>query len=114
MLTIDSGDPIAVAVTEAIHKGDVPALQQLLKENSGLASGAIRDRKGGLRSMLHLVTDWPGYFPNGPAIVSVLIRAGADPNGGVTGSWHRETPLHWAASSDDVDVAAVLIASGAD
>jgi hypothetical protein len=28
---------------------------------------------------LHLVTDWPGYFPSGPQIVRLLIDAGADP-----------------------------------
>jgi uncharacterized protein len=30
------------------------------------------------------------------------------------GSRHAETPLHWAASSDDVEVADALIAGGAD
>jgi uncharacterized protein len=58
-----------------------------------------------------VVADWPGYFPNGPQIVSVLIEAGADPNGRSPGD---ETALHWAASSDDIDVAAALIDGGAD
>ncbi len=53
------------------------------------------------------------YFPNGPQIVHLLIQAGADPN-----FRHPtrcgETALHWAASSDDVDVAAALIDGGAD
>ena len=44
----------------------------------------------------------------------LLIGAGADPNGAVTGSWHAETPLHWAASSDDSEVAVALIDGGAD
>jgi uncharacterized protein len=44
----------------------------------------------------------------------VLIAAGGDPNAAVEGSWHAETPLHWAASSDDVDVARALIDEGAD
>ena len=59
------------------------------------------------------MADWPGYFPNGPQIVPLLIAAGADPNfrDPEPGS---ETPLHWAASSDDVDVAAALIDGGAD
>lgn len=64
--------------------------------------------------MLHVVTDWPGYFPGGPEIVRLLIDAGADPNAAVTGSWHAETPLHWAASSDDLEVAVALIDGGAD
>jgi len=55
------------------------------------------DRKGGFRTPLHLVTDWPGYSPNGPQIVYLLIQAWADPN-----FRHPtrcdETPLHWAAS----------------
>ena len=60
-----------------------------------------------------MVADWPGYFPNGPEIVHLLIQVGADP------SFRHptrcdETPLHWAASSDDVDVAAALIDGGAD
>jgi hypothetical protein len=63
---------------------------------------------------LHVVTDWPGFFPNGPAIVTQLIAAGADPNAPVEGSWHAETALHWAASSDDVEVARALIDAGAD
>ncbi len=32
------------------------------------------------RTALHVVCDWPGYFPNGPQIVRLLITAGADPN----------------------------------
>jgi ankyrin repeat protein len=47
-------------------------------------------------------------------VVRLLIEAGADPNVAVSGMWHAETPLHWAASTDDVDVAAALIDAGAD
>jgi uncharacterized protein len=67
---------------------------------------------------LHLVTDWPGYFPNGPEIVRLLIGAGADPNALTSGRDSPgpgdETPLHYAASSDDVDVAEALIEGGAN
>jgi uncharacterized protein len=38
-------------------------------------------------------------------VVRLLIEAGADPDAPAAGSWHSETPLRWAASSDDVDVA---------
>jgi ankyrin repeat protein len=63
---------------------------------------------------LHVVADWPGYFPNGPRIAQLLIDAGANVNDRGTEADDGETPLHWTASSDDVDVAAVLIGGGAD
>jgi uncharacterized protein len=43
----------------------------------------------------------------------VLVDAGADPNARFVGQ-HNETPLHWAASSDDVAVLDALIDAGAD
>jgi ankyrin repeat protein len=105
----DSDDPIAAAVIQAIQTGDAGSLQQLLDEHPGLASASIQ----GSRTPLHVATDWPGYFPNGPAIVRLLLDAGADPDAANTGR-HAETPLHWAASTDDVDVAAALIDGGAN
>lgn len=65
------------------------------------------------RTLLHVVTDWPGHFPNGAEAVRVLVDAGADVNGRFTGP-HTETPLHWAASSDDVEVLDALLDQGAD
>jgi uncharacterized protein len=54
----------------------------------------------------------------GPRIVRLLIEAGAEPDARtVDPPSHTnpgETPLHWAASSDDVDVAEALIDGGAD
>jgi ankyrin repeat protein len=46
--------------------------------------------------------------------VRLLIAAGADPNARSPGQQFAETPLHWAASSDDVDVASALVDAGAD
>src|SRR5437762_11143377 len=89
-------------------------LERLLAENPDLVNVQIKGRKGGYRTPLHAVADWPGYFPNGPAVVRLLLANGADPNGGAEGFGRQETPLHWAASSDDVDVAAALIDGGAD
>jgi uncharacterized protein len=103
-----------MALVNAIHSGDVNSLRVLLAERSGLAAARLVDEKGGCSTALHSATDWPGFFPNGPEVVALLIDAGADPNAPVEGSWHKETPLHWAASSDDVEVARALIDHGAD
>lgn len=107
-------DPLAVAGAQAIHAGDLSTLERLLAEHPELVNVQIEGRRGGYRTPLHVVADWPGYFPNGPAVVRLLLQAGADPNGGVQGFGHQETPLHWAASSDDVDVAEALIDGGAE
>jgi ankyrin repeat protein len=88
----------------------------MLAERPELASVHMIGRKGlegGWRTPLHAATDWPGYFPAAPATVARLLEAGADPNDD-TGGDRPETPLHWAASTDDVDVAVVLVDNGAD
>src|SRR6266403_1471821 len=113
MLTLHHDDPIAVALVTAIRAGEVPSLQHMLEEHPGVAVGRIQDKKGGLRTLLHVATDWPGHFPSGAAVVSLLIRSGANPNARMEGSWHTETPLHWAASSDDVEVIDALLDGGA-
>ncbi|WP_232317010.1 ankyrin repeat domain-containing protein [Paenibacillus sp. D9] len=107
-------DPLVVSFVQAVQTGDLDALRRLLIEVPGLASMRAIDNKGGFRTTLHVVTDWPGYFLNGPVIVKMLIDAGADPNALATGGNFSETQLHWAASSDDVDVAATLINGGAN
>ena len=109
---MDSSDPVAIELVHAIHTGDTGSLGRLLAEHPGLASEPIRDGRGSKTPLL-AATDWPGYFPAGPAVVRMLIEAGADPNS-TTGGDKPETPLHWAASSDDADVAEVLISGGAD
>ena len=114
MLTFSSDDVVAVALVQAIRGGDIAALRHLIDEHPELASARLRSGKGTTRTPLHVAADWPGYFPNGPAVVHLLIGAGANPNAPHTGGSHAETPLHWAASSDDVDVASALIDGGAD
>ena len=113
-LRLPPRDPVAQALVDAIHAGQVEPLAALLREHPGLAAARIVDDKGGSGTPLHAAADWPGFFPHGPEVVAMLIEAGADPSGPVEGSWHAETPLHWAASSDDVDVARALIDGGAD
>lgn len=114
-LTLPHGDPVAVELIAAIHAGDLDTLRRIVAERRELASAHMIGRhgiEGGWRTPLHAATDWPGYFPAAPAAVALLLEAGADPNDD-TGGDHPETPLHWAASTDDVDVAVVLIDHGA-
>jgi uncharacterized protein len=113
--TIGTEEPLAVALVEAIHNGDVTTLQRLLNENPGLAKARLGDDDpdGMSRTLLHVATDWPGHFPNGAATVTALIQAGADVNARFRGP-HAETPLHWAASSNDVEVLDALLDAGAD
>jgi Ankyrin repeat len=85
---VAADDPRVVAATEAVQAGDLEALDA--------------------------ATDWPGHFPNGPAVVKRLVAAGADVNAHSRFSSHTETPLHWAASSDDVAVLDALLDVGAD
>lgn len=115
MALIPTDDPSAAAVVDAIHTGNVPELKRLLHEHEGLARVALgTDGLDGMtRSLLHVVTDWPGHFPNGAITVEVLVGGGADVNARFTGP-HNETPLHWAASSDDVEVLDALLDAGAD
>jgi ankyrin repeat protein len=117
---VPSNSQTAIELLLAIRGGQVPIVRRLLSEHARLAGARFGSRDDGTRTALHMVTDWPGYFPNGPQIAQLLIEAGADPNARTTGRGslipgpRDETPLHWAASSDDVDVAAVLIDGGAD
>jgi ankyrin repeat protein len=108
LLNIGASEPLAVAVVKAIHSGDLDGLKRLLADNPDLATARINQR-----SPLHLVADWPGHFPNGASAVIAMIAAGADPNARAIGRW-PETPLHWAASCDDVEVLDALIDGGAD
>jgi uncharacterized protein len=112
-MNLDPTDPSAVRLTDAIRSGALDDLARLLEQQPELATARIAGRRGGWRTPLHVAADWPGYFPNGPAVVRMLIEAGADPSA-PSAEGPSETPLHWAASSDDVDVAAALIDGGAD
>lgn len=59
----------AAALVAAIHSGDVDAVQRLVADTPELAGGPL-DGPFKTRSALHVVTDWPGYFPNGAQVVA--------------------------------------------
>jgi ankyrin repeat protein len=99
----------AAAAVEAISSGDTKTLKRLLRQNSNLANARVDDK----RTLLHVATDWPGHFPNNTETIAELIASGADVNAEFAGR-HSETPLHWAASSDDVGVIDVLLNHGAN
>jgi hypothetical protein len=119
-VTIPDDSPAAVALLFAVRGGNIDLIRRLLSDTPELARARFGAIVRGTRTALHFVTDWPGYFPSGPEIAKLLIDAGADPNALTTGRGSEtpgpgsETPLHWAASSDDVDVALALIDGGAD
>jgi hypothetical protein len=96
-IDIAPDDPPASTAVEAIHSGDAKLLERLLGENSNLVKATV-DRE---RTLLHVATDWPGHFPNNTETVATLVAFGADVNAKFAGR-HSETPLHWAASSNEV------------
>ena len=111
ILRID--DPLAIELTAALKQGDVERLSRLLAAEPDLATCVVRNEKGGGRTPLHLFADWPGQIPNA-AIVLLLKRHGADLDAAAVDMRHRETPLHWAASNDDVALIDALLDAGAD
>lgn len=117
MVSIPASDERARAVVDAIQRGDVEALRRRLDESAELAGARIVDSCGVARTLLHVAADWPGHIPNGASIVACLVAAGADVNARLTHTapgGHAETALHWAASSDDVEVLDALLDAGAD
>lgn len=113
MTTIPADHARAIAAVTAIQHGDIATLQSLLLADPSLATVRIVD-KGVGRTLLHVVTDWPAHWPNATQSATLLIEAGADVNARLTPSNHGETPLHWAASADDVAMIDVLVNAGAD
>jgi hypothetical protein len=109
-------DPLAQEVVQAIKHGSPEQLRVLLEAHPGLAAGRLVGGSPAAwdgRTLLHAVTDWPGHVPGAAAKVAALAAAGADVDAS-SGGEHPETPLHWAASADDVDALDALLDAGAD
>ena len=83
--TIDEADDAADADRAADHlgaqpelvkAGDVEGLRAALAADPSLASA----RPDGRRTLLHVLTDWPGGLPRRLETLAVLVEAGADVN----------------------------------
>jgi uncharacterized protein len=107
--SIHAGNSPQDAAVKAIHTGDTDTLQQILSNYPALVNARI----DGQRTLLHIATDWPGHFPNSAASVAALVKCGAEVNTAFIGR-HSESPLHWAASNDDVSALDALLDHGAD
>jgi hypothetical protein len=103
--------PVVEAAVAAVRTGDVDALAVLLADHPALVSGPLPGHGG--RSLLHVATDWPGHRPGIATTIAVLVGAGADVGVRCEGA-HPETPLHWAASSDDLEAVQALLDAGAE
>ena len=74
----------AAQLVAAIRTGDLTVVRELA---AGLATARI-DRG---RTALHVVTDWPGFFPHGPEVAAALLEAGADPDARTEGTPNPES-----------------------
>lgn len=95
---------------EAVRAGDTVALDNVLTARPDLATSLVPGHGG--RTLLHVATDWPGHLPHVAETIAILIRHGADVDAAFVGE-HEETPLHWAASSDDLAALDALLDAGA-
>ena len=111
-VTLAGDDPLAESATSIVQAGDLDGLERLLRDHPELATARIGDSTIS-RTLLHAATDWPGHYPNVAQVIDLLVQAGADVNARFHGP-HTETPLHWAASSDDVEAIDALLDAGAD
>ena len=107
--TLTDSDRAAFELLRAVRRGDAGELTRILSADPGLASSRINGC-----TPLHHFADAPGHRPNAAAVVNALVAAGADLNAHARESWHHETPLHWAASNDDVVLIDALLDAGAD
>lgn len=110
--------PLARALLSAIRGGDVDALSTLLRDDPSVSTAvlvrpSIGPHAGLSYPVIAAATDWPGHYPRVVDAIAALVAAGADVNARCEGP-HRETALHWAASSGDVAALDALLDAGAD
>ena len=112
MPAVHISDPHVTSAKKAIEAGDLDGLARLLGDHPALAVERI-ERRGGALTLLHFAADWPGHFPNGAETIRLVVEAGGHVDGRTEGK-SSETPLHWAASCNDIAVLDALLDCGAD
>ncbi len=110
---VPDNDPVVAEAGDAVQRGDLARLDELLAGHPWLCTAAFGDEKCH-RTLLHTVCEFPGRFPNGAAVVRRLVAAGAEVDARSCFDGYTETALHWAASCDDVAVLDALLDAGAD
>ncbi|KAI3326814.1 ankyrin [Xylariaceae sp. AK1471] len=113
-MPLDPNAPEAKALKAAICAGDIETLRAILKANPHFARIRIGQLPSGIRTPLHILADYPGHLPHRIQTARLLIEYGADVNAPFEGPLHSETPLHWAASCNDVVLITTLLDAGAD
>lgn len=103
---------VMVPAKDAVLSGDVDTLRQWLSVHSDRVNDTLGDNPS---TLLHYTTDWPGPVPRAAESIELLVSHGADVDARFVSpeSIAAETPLHWAASTDDADAALALIQAGA-
>lgn len=109
---VDPESKEAAAAMAAVRTGDVETLKDLLSTNPQLSTAHFGTPSEG-RTLLHILTDWPGQRPNCRETIQVLMDRGANIDAPFVGA-HSETALHWAASNDDVESLDALLDHGAN
>jgi ankyrin repeat protein len=105
---LDPSAPPVVDARKAIRRGDVAALEARVAALPALATARIGDPDTS-GTLLHDLADSPGHVPDGPASLRILLAGGADVDAHCAGG-HQETPLHYAASNDDMELVDALVA----
>lgn len=112
---IDVKEPPPDTLVRAIQSGRLKTVRRILRHHPDMARArfATPDPHGAARTLLHIATCPPGHYPRCAETIAALAAAGADVNARCTGSF-PETPLHWAASCNDIEALEALLDSGAD
>lgn len=113
---LETTDALAVELTTALHASDLETLARLFSAHPDIAHWRLEDEHGARKSLMHAAVDWPGKHPHTARTIAWLADHGVPVDAPMQkdDGASPETPLHWAASADDVAAIDALLAAGAD